>query len=108
VGGGLVGAILMTVGMFLPAFSFTLIGHNLFERLVKSPSLVSFLDGVTGGVIGLIFIAAFQLLKSVVNDVLAAILFLLALGSLYLFQHRITGLIVIVASAIVGQVIYIN
>jgi hypothetical protein len=33
--------------MFLPAFSFTIIGHSVFERLVHNKGISSFLDGIT-------------------------------------------------------------
>jgi chromate transporter len=108
VGGGFFGAILMTLGMFLPSFSFTLIGHNFFERLIKNPSLMSFLDGVTAGVIGLILIAAFQLMKNAVTNTLTSLLFFLSLRALYQFKHRSTGIIVVLASAIVGQVLFVE
>jgi len=36
VGGKAPGAIVMTVGIFLPAFSFTIIGHHVFEKIVGS------------------------------------------------------------------------
>ncbi len=53
IGGGLSGALLMTLGIFLPAFSFTLIGHGLFERLVAWPAARAFLDGVAASFTGL-------------------------------------------------------
>lgn len=59
-GGGILGAILMTVGMFLPAFSFTLIGHKFFERIVDIRAIRHFLDGITAAVMGMIAITAFQ------------------------------------------------
>lgn len=34
-------------GVFLPAFSFTLIGHNLFERIVDLFAVRAVLDGIT-------------------------------------------------------------
>jgi len=44
-----IGAILMTIGMFLPAFSFTIIGHDLFERIgMVSFSRVSINTNLTG------------------------------------------------------------
>ena len=54
VAGGLPGAVLMTVGIFLPAFAFTLLGAEHLERLAHHPLLHPFLDGVTAAVIGLL------------------------------------------------------
>ena len=49
-GGGLVGALAMTAGMFLPAFAFTLVGHDLMEQVVERPGVHAALDGVAAGV----------------------------------------------------------
>jgi chromate transporter len=46
----------MTIGMFIPAFSFTLLGHYFFEKVVNFRPLGIFLDAVTAAVIGLVFI----------------------------------------------------
>ena len=37
----------LRAGMFLPAFSFTIIGHTYFERAVADQGLSAFLDGVS-------------------------------------------------------------
>lgn len=49
--------------MYLPAFSFTLIGHNFFEKIASVKQINTFLEGVTASVVGLIAITALQLLK---------------------------------------------
>lgn len=54
IGGGMTGALLMTVGVFLPAFSFTLVGHNAFERIVANRNAQVALEGVMAAVVGLI------------------------------------------------------
>lgn len=61
IGGGIAGAIVATCGMFLPAFTFTLLGHSVFERLVAWRSSHSFLDGVACAACGLIVALAIQL-----------------------------------------------
>src|SRR3546814_11070712 len=38
-GGGPWGAVMMTVGIFLPAFAFTLVGHDALERVVHQPRI---------------------------------------------------------------------
>ncbi len=42
----------MTIGIFLPAFSFTMIGHEFFEAIVDNKYIEPFLDGVGAAVIG--------------------------------------------------------
>lgn len=43
-GGGPLGALIITVGIFLPAFAFTLIGYKYLETLVNNKVLQTFLD----------------------------------------------------------------
>jgi chromate transporter len=105
IGKGFPGAILMTIGMFIPAFSFTLIGHNFFERIVNIQMIHAFLDGVTGSVIGLIAVTAAQFVKDTVSVAVAAILFGLCLASLYAFKSPWLSPLLVCSAAIVGQVL---
>lgn len=57
-GGGWAGALVVTAGVFLPAFAFTLLGHDHLERAVENPRTHAFLDGVTAGVVGVIAVTA--------------------------------------------------
>ena len=66
-GGNWVGAVLATLGMFLPAFSFTML-HNVMEAAVSNDALADFLDGVTVAVVGQIGIVALQLLSGASGD----------------------------------------
>ena len=61
VAGGLSGALAMTVGIFAPAFAFTLIGHAALERWMHNPRLHGALDGIAAAVTGLIAATAWQL-----------------------------------------------
>jgi chromate transporter len=58
--------------MFLPAFSFTIIGHKYFERAVQYKPITAFLDGVTASVVGLIIGTAFDLAKTTIEVSLVA------------------------------------
>ena len=60
-GGGPPGALAMTVGIFLPAFCFTLFFHDQLERIVDHGALHSFLEGVSAGVVGLIAATTLEL-----------------------------------------------
>jgi chromate transporter len=73
-GGGFVGALAVTAGIFLPAFSFTLVGHGVIERVVETPSLHAFLEGVTAGVVGLIAATTLRLAPTSVPDVPAGLI----------------------------------
>jgi chromate transporter len=102
IAGGLPGALLMTFGIFLPAFSFTLIGHKVLERLIEHPTLHSALDGISAGVVGILAITALQLMLHSITDIPNAILLVLALIAVYLIKSRWTVPLVIVGSGILG------
>jgi chromate transporter len=101
--GGFLGAVLMTVAVFIPAFSFTLIGHDFFERAVNDERIHSFLDGVTGAVVGMVAITAAKLLKSTVTSPPLAVVYMVVLLVLYKVPHRYISIAVILAAAIAGQ-----
>src|SRR3546814_17685816 len=52
-GGGPWGAVMMTVGLFMPAFALTPVGHDALERGVHQPRIRLFLAVTTAGVAGL-------------------------------------------------------
>jgi chromate transporter len=101
-GGGPWGAVAMTVGIFLPAFSFTLIGHDALEKLVHQPRIRLFLEGLTAGVVGLIAGTTVALLRVSVTGFESAILFALALTVLFLSKARPVIPAVIAAAALWG------
>lgn len=87
-GGGPLGALALTAGVFLPAFAFTLIGHDFFERLVENRQIHAFLDGVTAAVVGLIAATAIHLLQTALPDLPAIGIFALALFVLYRWKAK--------------------
>lgn len=60
-GGGLFGALVLSLGIFLPAFLFPLLLHGPLERLTMRPSVHAFLDGVAASVSGLVVATALQM-----------------------------------------------
>jgi chromate transporter len=65
-GGGPLGAVAMTIGIFLPAFSFSLLFHERLEQVVENKNLHTFLEGVSAGVVGLIAATTVELALAVV------------------------------------------
>lgn len=102
IGGGALGAIAMTVGVFAPAFAFTIIGHNYLEKLVENKSAHAFLDGITAGVVGLIAITALGILSETVVGLNAWIIFSLALVVLFLSKSKWTTASVVLAAGLFG------
>ncbi|MFT3683503.1 MAG: chromate transporter [Phycisphaerales bacterium] len=68
VGAGWLGAAIMLVTVYLPAFAFTLIGHERIERLVDHEPLHAALDGAAAGVVGLVAATAVFLFKPTILD----------------------------------------
>jgi chromate transporter len=101
-GGGPWGAVVITLGIFLPAFAFTLIGHDALERLVHQPRIRLFLEGVTAGVVGLIAGTTLALLKVSLTGLEAVMLFALVLAVLFLSKARLVIPAVIAAAALWG------
>ncbi|HLL02517.1 MAG TPA: chromate efflux transporter [Myxococcaceae bacterium] len=101
-GGGLTGALVMTAGIFAPAFGMTLLAHHPLERLIHHPRARVFLEGVTAGVVGLIGGTALPLLRAAVDDVLTGVVFAAALVALFRLKHRLAPMAVLAAAALVG------
>jgi chromate transporter len=106
-GNGLAGAVAMTLGVFLPAFAFTLIGHHFFERMINNQRLHAFLDGVTGAVVGLIAATALQLLYVGLPDIPALIIFILALIAVYKWKAKAAVAGIVLAAGLLGLLIKI-
>jgi chromate transporter len=94
--------VMITLGVFLPAFLFTLIGHSFFERMIEDQRLHAFLDGVTAGVVGLIAATALQLLFVALPDVPAVIIFLLSLVAVYRWKSKASVAVIVLAAGLLG------
>jgi chromate transporter len=105
-GGGPLGAIAMTVAIFLPAFVFTLVGHDLLERLIGNPSVHTFLDGVTAGVVGLIAATTVALFRAGVTTWQALLIFVLALVAVYACQAKAAVAAIVVVAGLLGFLIF--
>jgi len=66
--GGFRGAVVATVGIFLPAFVFVALSGPLVPRIRRSPVAGAFLDGVNVGSIALMALVAAQLARAAVVD----------------------------------------
>lgn len=101
-GGGPWGAVAMTVGIFLPAFAFTLVGHDALERVVHQPRIRLFLEGLTAGVVGLIAGTTLALMRISLTGLEAVILFALVLAVLFASKAKLVIPAVIGAAALWG------
>lgn len=106
IGGGLAGALALTVGVFIPAFAFTLLGHQHLERAVHQPRIHAFLDGVTAGVVGLIAATALGMLLTAVRTPIAVGIFLGALAALYLWKAAGAVAVIMLGAGALGMILF--
>lgn len=104
-GGGPWGALVMTAGIFLPAFAFTLLGHDALERLVHQPRIRLFLEGVTAAVVGLIAGTTLALMKVSLTGLAAVLLFAGVLAVLFASKAKLAIPAVIAGAALWGWLV---
>lgn len=100
---GLPGALLATTMIFLPAFLFTLALFRWVTRLVESPRLHPFFDGVTAAVVALIGVAAYRLAPAALPNPYAWGIALVGFGALRLRAH---AALVIVGGGLAGALLH--
>ncbi len=105
-GGGPLGALAMTFGIFLPAFSFTLVAHDYLERLIENKAVHSFLDGVTAGVVGIIAATTLVLFRQGITSIPAAIVFVLALVAVYWWKARWAVAGIVLGAGLLGLLLF--
>jgi chromate transporter len=103
-GGGALGAIAITLGIFAPAFAFTMLGHEYIERLVENIAVHAFLDGVTAGVVGLIAATALTILSETIIGIHAWMIFASALLVLFQSQAKWTIAAIILTAGVYGLI----
>lgn len=97
------GAVLATVGMFLPAFVFVAVSGPLVPRLRKSPLAGAFLDGVNVASLALMAIVTWELGRAALVDAVTVTLALLS--ALLLFRFRINSLWLVLGGAATGLLV---
>lgn len=106
-GGGPAGAIVLTIGIFLPAFAFSLLAHDPLERFVSRPAVREFLEGVTAGVVGLIAATTIALMIVSIVNVTTALVFVIALAALFYFKSKLIIPLVVAGAALAGYLLSI-
>jgi chromate transporter len=109
-GGGPLGAVAMTVGIFLPAFGFSLLFHERLEQVVENRTLHGFLEGVAAGVVGLIAATTLELAVTLVRRLPSLpsgmLVFVLALAVLYLWKSKLNVVLAILTAGMLGWVLF--
>jgi len=98
--GGLPGALLATVGIFLPSFVFVLITNPFIPRLRRSPWLSGLLDGVNVAALGLMAAVTLELGQDALRD--GVTVALAASAAVLLVRFKINSTWLILGGGIIG------
>ena len=106
VAGGLAGGVAITLGIFLPAFSFALLFGDRLEALVAWAPLHRALEGVAAGVVGIIAVTAIQLGANVAGRLpslaVGVAIFAVSLAALFSWRSRWATPAVVAGGALAG------
>jgi chromate transporter len=106
--GGFGGSVLITVGVFLPAFVFPLFLHRRLVDASQNERLRPFLLGVTAAVVGLIAAVTIELLDASVPDVPSAVIALVAFAVLYRARAKLAVLWVVLGCGAIGALLQLT
>lgn len=100
--GGFKGAVLATLGIFLPSFLFVAISYHFLQRYKDSRVVRSLLNGVNASAIGLMAAVAWQLGLASIIDLPTIVI---ALGSLILLScFKVNSTWLIIGGGIIGMI----
>ncbi len=105
IAGGLTGALVMTLGIFLPAFVFPIFMHRWLVATAENPRIRPFLLGVAAGVIGLIAAVTVDIIDASVVDVPTAVLAVTAFLVLNRWHGKLTVLYVMLGCGATGALL---
>jgi chromate transporter len=100
--GGLAGALLITVGIFIPAFLFPIYFHRQLVAIAENERLHQFLLGVAAGVVGLIAAVTVEIVDAGVVDAYTAALAIGAFLALNRWHGKLTVLYVVLSCGAIG------
>jgi len=102
IAGGMTGAIVITLGIFLPAFVLPIFFHRGLVAITENQRIQPFLFGVAAGVTGLIAAVTIDIVDTSVVDVPTAILAIGAFAVLMRWHSRASILYVVLGCGAIG------
>ncbi len=103
--GGWPGAIVATVGIFLPGFLLVAASGPLLPRIRRSPIISSALDGVVAGSLALMAVVTWQLGKAAIVDRITIAIFVVS--AVALLRFRVNSVWLIGAAAVGGWLLQV-
>ena len=105
-GGGPLGALVMTFGVFLPAFLFSILFYRHLEAVIANPLLRHFLEGVTAGVVGLITVTTVSLAMIAMPNARAALIFAASLFLVYRWKSKLAVPAIMCGAGVAGWLLF--
>jgi len=105
VAGGPLGALLITLGIFIPAFVFPIFFHRQLVAVSENRRLHQFLLGVAAGVVGLIAAVTVEIVETGVVDAYTAALAIGAFLALNRWHGKLTVLYVVASCGAIGALL---
>ena len=102
--GGTKGAVVATLGIFLPAFVFVAASGPLVPRIRRSPIAGAFLDGVNATALALMVVVTYQLGRAAIIDFTTIALALVS-GAI-LFRFRLNSAWLVLGGGIAGWLLF--
>lgn len=99
---GVPGAIVATIGIFLPGFVLVAVTRPLIARVRRSPIAAAFLDGVNVASVALMAIVTVQLARAAMVDIPTVLIALV--GAVLLVRWKVNSTWLVVGGALVGLV----
>jgi chromate transporter len=94
------GAVVATLGIFLPAFVFVALSGPLVRRLRRAPLAGAFLDGVNVASLALMAVVSWQLGRAAIVDIPTATLAVISL--IFLLRFRLNSAWLVLGGGLVG------
>lgn len=104
--GGWEGALLASIGIFLPSFLFVALLNPLIPRLRKSPIMSAFLDAVNVAAVAVIAAVALNMAQESITDWRSALVAGLSFMSLLYFK-QLNSAFVVIGGALAGYLLFL-
>lgn len=101
---GFAGAVMASIGIFLPVYVFTIVPAPWFKRHRDNPQLKAFVDGATAAATGAITGAVIVLAIRAITDWPTALIALISFGVLW--RYKISEPIIVTVSGLVGLLLW--
>lgn len=100
---GVPGAVVATVGVFVPGFVFVALSGRMIPKLRRSPLAAAILDGVVVGSLALMVVVAWQLGRAAIVDWITLAIMVVSAG--LLLRFRINSAWIVGGAAVIGWIV---